>query len=527
MINHPYINYALALLVRNGVAIENISHQNLLEMIDVYHKHVSLKWSSITEGNVLFGYSPDFGGYVKSKTIKEGGSIPSPHVISSDLSKLSSAIENLISLLKQNKKLENKGVVPKSLLPIGGAYLRFSAKRKEKTEVSLNLKAETSLSLLERCLIAIMTLTDEKPCMTIVKKEDKGVSYNNICIIPDLSQEAMVDFIAVFNRLRKSETANLFESKVFKDGKVFSCYPPKIYNGNFPNSVSTPYLSALSILGSIGYLSKKGDVDMKAFNVLNELERCPIYIFFQSGNAEVFTYNHYIIGLAKEGNLKSIIDSLYHIKLFRYPDRKNDKNKKDDKDKDSAYQRLDYNLSRFLILFNDSAFNGFISCRAEYPNSINNLFTKYFDMMNGIDKEVIKSAQIIGGWINSAAFKVAKEEINKEKDWNQFEKEEKEKTIESKYKVLIELENSISSAKEGDSMVRQLFTRIGRLANEDAPAEATIFMDAVFENKIPLSVAKNILIAYSRVRSDRKEKDIVVTEQQSLNQENTEDNSYI
>lgn len=266
---------------------------------------------------------------------------------------------------------------------------------------------------------------------------------------------------------------------------------------------------------------------MKAFNVLNELEKCPIYIFFQSGNAEVFTYNHYIIELAKEGNLKSIIDSLYSIKLFRYPDRKNDKNKKDDKDKDCAYQRLDYNLSRFLILFNNSAFNGFISCRAEYPNSINYLLTKYFDMMNGIDKEVIKSAQIIGGWINSVAFKVAKEEINKEKDWNQFEKEEKEKTIESKYKLLVELENSISSAKEGDSMLRQLLTRIGRLANEDAPTEATIFMDAVFENKIPLSVAKNILIAYSRIRSDRKERYIVATEQQSLNQENTEDNSNI
>lgn len=509
MINHPYINYALALLMKNGVTIEGINHQNLLEMINVYLTRVSLKWSSITEGNVLFSYSSEFVGYGKSKTIKEGTSILSPHVISSDVRKLESAIEKLTSSLQQNENLEEtKAIIPKSLLPIGGAYLRFSAKS--------GGKAETSLSLLERCLIAIMTLTDEKPCMAIVKKEDKRVSYNNICIIPDLSQEAMADFIAVFDRLRKSETANLFESKVLKDGK--SCFPPKIYDGNFPNSVSTPYLSTLSILGSIGYLSKKGDVDMKVFNVLNELERCPIYIFFQSGNAEVVTYNHYIIELAKEGNLKSIIDSLYYIKLFKNPHREND---------DMDYQRLDYYLSRFLTLFNNSAFNSFISCRAEYPNSINNLLTKYFCMMNGIDKEVIRSVQIIGGWINNIAFKVAKAEENKEKDWNKLNEKEKEEIIKSKYKILIELENSISSAKEGDSMLRLLLTRIGRLANEDAPTEATIFMDAVFENKVPLSVAKNILIAYSRVRSDRKENSFVAIEQQSLNQENTEDNSNI
>lgn len=124
-------------------------------------------------------------------------------------------------------------------------------------------------------------------------------------------------------------------------------------------------------------------------------------------------------------------------------------------------------------------------------------------------------------------FKVAKAEENKEKDWNKLNEKEKEEIIKSKYKILIELENSISSAKEGDSMLRLLLTRIGRLANEDAPTEATIFMDAVFENKVPLSVAKNILIAYSRVRSDRKENSFVAFEQQSLNQENTGDNSNI
>ena len=63
-----------------------------------------------------------------------------------------------------------------------------------------------------------------------------------------------------------------------------------------------------------------------------------------------FTYNHHVIDLAKAGKLKTIIDSLYYSELYNQSKRSN---------LNSEYQKIDLFTSRFLQLFNSSAFRTF------------------------------------------------------------------------------------------------------------------------------------------------------------------------
>lgn len=100
---------------------------------------------------------------------------------------------------------------------------------------------------------------------------------------------------------------------------------------------------------------------------------------------------------------------------------------------------------------------------------------------------------------------------------------------EAKAKVLVELESSIFSAKSGDALIAHTITRAGRLSGLDAPAEASLFMEKAASGELPLEQAKNLLIAFSRLKSKIEETDKVTSsDNQSIeNEEVTEDYSNI
>ena len=147
------------------------------------------------------------------------------------------------------------------------------------------------------------------------------------------------------------------------------------------------------------------------------------------------------------------------------------------------------------MLFNQSAFRGFLSFRAEYPEQVELLITTYFTKMAKIDPDIVRSAKELGRWLNQTAYFATKDEVGKE-DWNEIRK--------VKAKVLVELESSIFSAKSGDALIFHAVTRAGRISKLDAPESASLFMEKAASGELELENAKNLLIAFSRIKNKRE-----------------------
>lgn len=140
--------------------------------------------------------------------------------------------------------------------------------------------------------------------------------------------------------------------------------------------------------------------------------------------------------------------------------------------------------------------------------------------MEKIDKEIVTSAKELGKWLNYVAYRSAKKEVGTSSG---------DVFIKAKAKILIELESSVFSAKSGDALIAYTITRAGRLSGFDAPTEASLFMEKAASGELLLEQAKNLLIAFSRLKSKIEEADKVTSsDNQSIeNEEMTEDYSNI
>ena len=85
------------------------------------------------------------------------------------------------------------------------------------------------------------------------------------------------------------------------------------------------------------------------------------------------------------------------------------------------------------------------------------------------------------------------------------------------------------SAKSGDALIAYTITRAGRLSGFDAPTEASLFMEKAASGELSLEQAKNLIIAFSRLKSKKEKTDKVTSsDNQSIeNEEMTEDYSNI
>lgn len=289
---------------------------------------------------------------------------------------------------------------------------------------------------------------------------------------------------------------------------------PNIFNGNFPNAPHSSALGSVALLGTIGEMTKEKDVSELAKKVLESLKDCNFYAI-KYGDASVFSFNHSIIRLAERGKLRRIVDSLYYVVLYK-EGRRSTNNA-------FEYQKFDLFASRFLQMFNRPTFKDFLAFRAEYPYDIELMLNTYFCDMEKIDKEIVTSAKELGKWLNNVAYRSAQQEVGTSPGWDDL--------IKAKAKVLVELESSIFSAKSGDALVAHTITRAGRLSGLDAPAAASLFMEEAASGELPLEQAKNLLIAFSRLKSKKEEADKAYSnDNQSIENENeemTEDYSNI
>lgn len=485
MIDHPYIRYSLALI---GKEYEEVSNQDLINQLNICLGKISLEPSGLqNDDKIEFRAS---GNLPDSKLNR----FQAPYVLSSDVKGLYKNAIEAIRLLEQNKS-KSKCEIKQSLLPISKEYVRFSDNGGSKVSASISLK--------DYALLILTTLTEDKPCMAYFDPEKKKWIYNSI--FPDISLEQTKCFISVFKRIREQKCKDLLKSRGKKKEKKLEFGKPNIYNGNFPNSVKSSALKVLSVLGAIGELKK--DLSDNVEQVLEGLRDNPLLIISSIGQANTVSINNHIIDIAKDGELHKIVDSLYYAKFYMFKGLgRIDYSRYESygvsvKDVEIRYETYDYYLGNFLVLFNHHSFAEFLACRMEYPITIKILFYKYFITMESINKEIIESAESLGSWLNSVAYIVAKREVAPQCDWSSMQEEEKVRLTEKKYKFLVELESSIFSATDSISLISHTIARAGRMSESDAPSNSLVFVKAAMNGEISVDVAKNLLIAFSRIKA--------------------------
>lgn len=495
---HPFVKYGAAVvMVENNLANFNqITKEHLIREIERSKIHFRLKADNINDNSktIKFNYSDE------AKGNPANGIYLSPSVLASDMSasKILPAFKNILEGLRKGN--DSKVDITRAISPITGEFTSFGANSvgRGKQKMGINDAA--------MCLIT--TTTPKKPALAFKISKKAKTERENLAIIPDLKIIELVDFINLFEKMKNQSTERLFTGYINeKDGRPLR---PKIFDGNFPNAPRSSSLGAVGLLGAIGSWAKDAEDIQWAKRVLSSLEDVSIYLI-GTKTFQTFKYNHFVIELAKESKLSSIIDSAYYTVLYNQG-RRNSKNKME-------YEKFDLFLSRFLQLFSIPTFKDFLAFRAEYPNQFKLLLNKYFVKMENIKPDVVKSARELGKWLNYAAYKVADRNIEANAQ------DRLNKVREQKAKSLIEIESSIFSARSGDALIFQAITRAGRASGLDAPAEAELFMTEASTGGISLESAKHLLIAFSRVRN--KYEKTSSAENEKIDNDDENDSEYL
>ena len=507
MTTHVYLKYAIALLMEEyGLQTEQeITFKEIKEELEKGLNTFSVKPIGDYCGQTKVQY-----GFTKEKNDAKKYIFLAPNTITSEMkaSNLYNAVCETCS--EENINLLRAHDITQSEVPISGEFNRF-------TDKGTFQRGKSKATVFDQCLALITSTTALKPCLQY-KSGARRISMDNTCLIPDLEISDLQNFIRLFKRIRIQKLDNsLMVGKVKCDkGKTLKYIPqrPNIFNGNFPNAPHSSALGSVALLGSIGEMTKEKDVSELAKKVLESLKDCNFYAI-KYGDASVFSFNHSIIRLAERGKLRRIVDSLYYIVLYKEGWRTTNNA--------FEYQKFDLFASRFLQMFNRPTFKDFLAFRAEYPYDIELMLNTYFCDMEKIDKEIVTSAKELGKWLNNVAYRSAQQEVATSPGWDDL--------IKAKAKVLVELESSIFSAKSGDALVAHTITRAGRLSGLDAPAAASLFMEEAASGELPLEQAKNLLIAFSRLKSQKEEADKAYSnDNQSIENESeemTEDYSNI
>lgn len=504
MTTHVYLKYAIALLMEeHGLQTEqDITFKEIKEELEKGLNAFSVKPTGDYHGQAKVQYD-----FTKEKNDAKKYIFLAPNTIASEMkaSNLYNAVYKTCS--EENVDLLKAYKISQSEVPTSGEFNNFSD--------SGNIgRGKPSATVFDQCLALITSTTALKPCLQYKSGAGK-ISMDNTCLLPDLDITDLQKFIKLFKRIRIQKLdSSLMVGKVkCEKGKTLRYIPkrPNIFNGNFPNAPHSGALGSIALLGAIGEMTKEKDVSELANKVLESLKDCNFYAI-KYGDASVFSFSHSIIRLAERGKLRRIVDSLYYVELYK-EGRRSTSNA-------FEYQKFDLFASRFLQIFNRPAFKDFLAFRAEYPHDIELLLNTYFSDMEKIDKEIVTSAKKLGNWLNSVAYSSAKKEVGTS-NWDNL--------IKAKAKVLVELESSVFSAKSGDALIAYTITRAGRLSGFDAPTEASLFMEKAASGELPLEQAKNLLIAFSRLKSKIEETDKVTSnDNQSIeNEEMTEDYSNI
>ena len=395
MTTHVYLKYAIALLMEeHGLQTEqDITFKEIKEELEKGLNAFSVKPTGDYHGQAKVQYD-----FTKEKNDAKKYIFLAPNTIASEMkaSNLYNAVYKTCS--EENVDLLKAYKISQSEVPTSGEFNNFSD--------SGNIgRGKPSATVCDQCLALITSTTALKPCLQYKSGAGK-ISMDNTCLLPDLDITDLQNFIKLFKRIRIQKLdSSLMVGKVkCEKGKTLRYIPkrPNIFNGNFPNAPHSSALGSIALLGAIGEMTKEKDVSKLANKVLESLKDCNFYAI-KYGDASVFSFSHSIIRLAERGKLRRIVDSLYYVELYK-EGRRSTSNA-------FEYQKFDLFASRFLQMFNRSAFKDFLAFRAEYPYDIELLLNTYFCDMEKIDKEIVTSAKELGKWLNYVAYRSAQKEV--------------------------------------------------------------------------------------------------------------------
>lgn len=496
MVNHFYGRYGLALTMLNNKldSPDEVTSEMLISELENGQNHYRFEPLpfKIENESVEFRYlSKDFfhentariGSKGESKiqvgkdTSAEVSCFLAPTIVSTDKTVKNSwtAVENVIKELKCVKPTKRVDATM-SLVPLAGKFNNGKSSQ-------LYPKS----SVIEIACCAVTTFTPDKPAL--LPKLTSGKT-EPACIIPDLELNDLKRFIYLFQKMSSSETEKLLLAKVKitkkKTETVYSFHRPKICSGNFPYAPKQSALGSVGLLGAIGRWAKEANYWDDGKRVLDSLKSRPIYIV-EYGNAKSVSYGHWIVELAKEDFLCDIIDAIQYSHILSEEKRDLSSPK---------YQLFLLFASRFFQLFEQKSFQDFLSIRAEYPQELEKLFNTYFINVMQKDENIVHSARALGHWLNSTAYWAARKEAE-----NRDKQDDKDTIRKLKAKFLAEMESTVFAAKSHDALLAQVVTRAGRLSQSDAPNAAALFFDAVAAGTLTLEESKNLIVAYSRLRS--------------------------
>jgi len=404
----------------------------------------------------------------------ENGYYIGPHVVISD-GQAYNLIPKAREMLEEIQEMEEGE--PQESVEMKRSFAPFTAKLNEGTSTL----SEPKSSKLEAVFSLITSLTPEKPATQ--------VDFTNQVMIPDLDLESMIGFVRLFRDMQGSE---LESPLLLERSEESNRKRPPIFDGNYPDAPRSSAFGPVGLMGAIGQWAKRANRVSDAEPVLEKMAGSPVYLVSYDGNLMRQEYvGHHVARLAQEHNLPGVTESLYRSHFYN----------PDDNDPESNTRKNFYQMAgRFLQLYTQAAFRDFRAFRVQYDAILSPIFADYFMNEQKIESDIVQSAREYGAYLNYVAYLIAENEV--EENEEQEEGGTGRDLYEAKARALAQMESTALSARRPSALFAQLNVMAGRQVNRDVPAEAERFIEAVNTGEIEFDEAKDLVLAYMRLRSN-------------------------
>ncbi|MCS4172833.1 hypothetical protein [Salinibacter ruber] len=295
-------------------------------------------------------------------------------------------------------------------------------------------------------------------------------------VIPDLPLPELLSYLDLYLDLQPSLPGPT-QATTNDDGKPFLLQN----EGTFPDPPPGWTFGTLGVVAGIGSWARKNDFFEDAKPVLEALANRRVYVIDTSGTNRSETAGSHVATLAREGILRSALENAWKIQT--------NANKED-------VQRV---LRRWLLRFNPAYFRDFLSLRATYPRSFSPLFDAYF--MPDYDPSLVSSARAAAQHINTQAYHAA--------DGTGDTRRQNKQTI------LSSLESTLYDCGNGPELIARISVQVGRLTGADFPPDAQEFFDRTTAGELTLEEARNLLVAYMRLRGTASDDETTESEPQT------------
>ncbi|MCS4122817.1 hypothetical protein [Salinibacter ruber] len=295
-------------------------------------------------------------------------------------------------------------------------------------------------------------------------------------VIPDLPLPELLSYLDLYLDLQPSLPGPT-QATTNDDGKPFLLQN----EGTFPDPPPGWTFGTLGVVAGIGSWARKNGFFDDAKPVLEALANRRVYIIDTSGTNRSETAGSHVATLAREGILRPALENAWKIQT--------NANEED-------VQRV---LRRWLLRFNPAYFRDFLSLRATYPRSFSPLFDAYF--MPDYDPSLVSSARAAAQHINTQAYHAA--------DGTGDTKRQNKQTI------LSSLESTLYDCDDGPELIARISVQVGRLTGADFPPDAQEFFDRTTAGELTLEEARNLLVAYMRLRGTASDDQTAESEPQT------------